>query len=231
MSDAAGALPVHPGRNGPVAILVAVRRPEQAKSRLAGALAPALRRDLVRAMLDDVLAAARAAHDGPLFIVTPDEGYGAIAARHGAALIPDDGDGFNAAVCASLAGDALATARAVLVLPADLPQLRADDVAAVLAALDGAPVVLVPSADGGTTALGLRPPDGLAPAFGPGSAEAHRAGARAAGLPVHELRPPSLAADIDTPADLIAVADRVGPATRAVLPRLPEAWRAPEGAR
>lgn len=216
---------------GPVAIVVAVRRPEQAKSRLAGALPLALRRDLVRAMLDDVLAAARAAHPGPLYVVTPDDGYLAVAARHDAALIPDAGDGFNAAVRAALASPALAAASAVLVLPADLPQLRAADVAAVLDALADDPVVLVPSADGGTSALGLHPPDALAPAFGPGSADAHRDAARAAGLAVRELHPASLAADIDTPRDLIAVSDRVGPATGAVFARLPASWHATAEAR
>ncbi len=123
--------------------------------------------------------------------------------------------------------------------PPNLPQLRGDDVADVLAALSRdaaadstAGAVLVPSADGGTSALGLRPPGALAPAFGPGSAAAHRDAARAAGLPLHELHPPSLAVDIDTPADLMAVRDRVGPATRKVFAHLPAAWHAAaQGAR
>jgi len=213
---------------GGAVILVAARRAAEAKSRLASALPPELRRALVRAMLDDVLAAARAAHPGDLAVVTPDEDYRAVAERHGARLVLDGGDGFNAAVCSALAGPAVRGAAAVVVMPADLPQLEAPDVRRVLEALAEADVVLVPSADGGTAALGLRPPDRMPPRFGPASAEAHRQQAARAGLALRELRLRSLSADVDTPSDLLAVRDRVGPATREVVARLPAGWPPPE---
>ncbi|MSQ42519.1 MAG: 2-phospho-L-lactate guanylyltransferase [Dehalococcoidia bacterium] len=209
--------------NGAV-ILVAARRAAVAKSRLAGALSAELRRDLVRAMLDDVLTAARAAHAGDLVVVTPDDDYRALAERHGARLLLDDGTGFNAAICTALADPSVRRASAALVMPADLPQLEAADVRCVLDALAAVDVVLVPSGDGGTAALGLRPPDRMAPCFGVASADAHRAQAARAALVLRELRPRSLAADVDEPADLLAVRDRVGAATRAVVARLPASW-------
>lgn len=208
------------------AIVVAVRRADEAKTRLAGAFGADTRRALVYAMLDDVLAAARAAHAGALYVLTPDESYGPTAARHGASLLPDRGRGFNPAVCAALTLPALRDLPGALILPVDLPQARADDLRTVLDALatGAAEVVLVPSADGGTAALGLRPPSVMAPHFGEQSAAAHRAAARAAGVTLRELHPASLAADIDTPEDLAAVRDRVGPATRAVLATLVPGW-------
>ncbi|MEX2229065.1 MAG: 2-phospho-L-lactate guanylyltransferase [Dehalococcoidia bacterium] len=211
------------------AVVVAVRRADEAKTRLAGALSADARRALVHAMLDDVLAAARRAHGGALYVLTPDDAYAATAARYEATLLPDAGRGFNIAVCAAVGHAALRDAPGALILPVDIPQVRSDDLRSVLAALAApdAQVVLVPSADGGTAALGLRPPSVMAPHFGIDSAAAHRATARAAGLTLRELSPPSLAADIDTPADLAAVRDRVGPATGAVLATLPAGW--PDG--
>jgi len=57
----------------------------------------------------------------------------------------------------------------------------------------------------GTNALLLTPPDAIRPAFGEGSCERHVAAARAAGIPhsVEHLR--SLALDLDTPADVVAL--------------------------
>lgn len=208
------------------AIVVAVRRAAEAKTRLATAFGAETRRALVRAMLDDVLAAARAAHAGPLYVLTPDEAYSEIAARHNATLLPDGGRGFNPAVCTAVLLPALRAVSGVLILPVDIPQARADDLHDVLETLiaGDADVVLVPSADGGTAALGLRPPSVMAPHFGEQSAAAHRAAASAAGLALRELHPDSLAADVDTPEDLAAVRERVGPATRAVLAALAPGW-------
>jgi coenzyme F420-0:L-glutamate ligase/coenzyme F420-1:gamma-L-glutamate ligase len=60
-------------------------------------------------------------------------------------------------------------------------------------------VVVVPDRHGtGTNGLLLTPPDAIAPAFGPGSCERHRALALAAGVAFRLERPPSLLLDIDT---------------------------------
>ena len=67
-------------------------------------------------------------------------------------------------------------------------------------------VGIVPDRHGeGTNALVLVPPTAIEPAFGEGSRARHEAAARAAGIPfaIEELA--SLALDLDTPADLIAL--------------------------
>ena len=89
-----------------VCLIVPVKSLDDAKSRLAAALAPVLRARLVLAMLEDVLAAARAAHDGALLVATPDTRYKEIAVRFGASLLWDDGSGYNAAVSRALVSPA-----------------------------------------------------------------------------------------------------------------------------
>ena len=205
-----------------LAVIVPVKPLERAKSRLAAALGDAARRALVPAMLDDVLAAVRAAHDGPLLLVSTDPTYDGAAATHHARRVPDGAPGYNGAVGAALQLDEVLVAGAALVLPADLPQLRPDAVRTLACALQEAPVVLAASADGGTSALGLRPPDAMPSAFGPDSAAAHRRLAREAGLVLAEPPLLAIAIDVDTPDDLRTVAACAGPVTAAVLARLGE---------
>ena len=56
----------------------------------------------------------------------------------------------------------------------------------------------------GTNALGLRPPEVIDVAFGPGSRAAHRSRAEAAGAHYSEVDGP-LAIDLDTPEDLVLI--------------------------
>ncbi len=71
--------------------------------------------------------------------------------------------------------------------------------------MPGPTVVLVTDRHGtGTNALGLRPPDVIDFAFGPGSRAAHRERAAAAGARYVELDGP-LTVDLDTPEDLVFV--------------------------
>ena len=66
-------------------------------------------------------------------------------------------------------------------------------------------VVLVTDRHGtGTNALGLRPPEVIDFAFGPGSRAAHRDRAAAAGARYVEVDGP-LTVDLDTPEDLVYV--------------------------
>ena len=198
------------------AIIVAVQDAGRAKSRLGADLDAAARRSLVLAMLDDVLGAIRQVHAGPLIVVSADPAYDPSAHRHAAEVLHDIGEGYNAAV--TLALNSLAgRVDAALVLPGDLPQLQAADVAAILDALATPGVTIVASEDGGTTALGLRPIDVIATAFGLDSAQRHRDAAAQAAAPLTELHLDSLRVDVDTLDDLSAVWEDVGPATAAVL--------------
>ena len=67
-------------------------------------------------------------------------------------------------------------------------------------------VAIVPDRHGtGTNALALAPPGAIQPAFGEGSCARHVAAAREAGVPFAVEELPSLALDLDTPADVVAL--------------------------
>ena len=92
----------------------------------------------------------------------------------------------------------------LVVLHGDLPNLAADDVAALIDAAAGGPAVAIaPDRLGtGTNGLALRPPGVIGFRFGAGSFAAHRAEAQTAGVDPAVVVRPGLAFDLDTPEDL-----------------------------
>ena len=97
-------------------------------------------------------------------------------------------------------------ADAILVLPSDLPVLAVSDVHQITAlGRRSDSVVIAASKDGGTNALLLHPSDAIDFAFGLQSCAQHQQLAERAGITPQILRTPSLALDIDSPADLSAL--------------------------
>jgi len=136
------------------------------------------------------------------------------------AIDPEPGD-MNNAVRLGLAAARQHGALTAIVLPADIPLVSRDDLVSLVAAAGHAPraVIVGASRDGqGTNALLLRPPDIIAPAFGPPSVERHLRLGQAAGAVTRVESNLGLALDVDTPADLAVLADLpVGPRTAALL--------------
>jgi 2-phospho-L-lactate guanylyltransferase len=187
--------------------LVPVKGTPDGKARLARLLSPAQRQSLVRAMLHDVVETLRASPGLRRVAVTsPDAGVLALAERLGAVplLEPPDARGLNAALTAAVVRLEQAGAEAVLIVQGDVPEIGTDDVAAMLDGVAARPRLVrgAPSDDGGTSALLLRPPHVIAPAFGPDSFARHRAAAEAAGLAFEQCDRGALAVDIDRPRDL-----------------------------
>ena len=149
MSDGVSVRPV---------IVVPVKRLADAKSRLASELDPPARNELVVAMLEDVLTAVRAAYDGPVMVLSPSDEYAEVARPFDAGWERDAGTGYNEAIRHAASTDAATSAGAMLVLPGNLPGARPEDVTRLLEALRRADVVVATAVDGGTAALGLRPP-------------------------------------------------------------------------
>lgn len=207
------------------AALVPVGDLGHAKTRLSPALT---RKDAARlclTMLDDVLAAL-AAVDAlhPVAVATHDARVAARAQAAGARVLAAP-PGLNPAVASATRTLATEGAEAVLVVLGDVAGVLPDDLRALLAAgeaLGGPGVVLAPSDDGGSSALLRRPPDVVPVAFGPGSAAAHRAAAERRGVPFRTLALPSLATDLDVPADLevFAAGGPGGAGTHALLREL-----------
>jgi len=185
--------------------LIPVKELSQAKARLAPVLDAAGRRKLALALFRDVLAAALAcpAIDG-VAVVSRDADVLSIAVEAGAQGLPERGDLNEALTSAAEKLRARGVDRLV-VLAADLPLVTAEDIQAVAEA--DADVVVVPSTDGGTNALALRP-GAIAFQFGPKSAQRHLKAAREAGLRTLLLDLPGLGLDIDTPSDLERLRER-----------------------
>jgi 2-phospho-L-lactate/phosphoenolpyruvate guanylyltransferase len=152
-------------------------------------------------MLADVLRATEKwSHK---LIVTNDPDAEAVGLAFGCALVPDPGEGLNAAVTAGTKAAVQAGCSNLLVLPSDVPMVTSDDVNALFSYPEQ--VVVAPSGDGGTNALLRRPPGVLAPSFGPGSAALHARRAQDAGLTCRSVELASLVLDIDHYRDLVTL--------------------------
>lgn len=159
-------------------------------------------------MLEDVLEAIGAARTIEHTIVVSTEPRAVeIAGMEGAEVIADPEEGGHSG--AALAGIARARqlgAGTVVLLPIDCPLLAPRELDRLLTGTPGRYVAIVPDRHGtGTNALALSPPDAIEPSFGEGSCARHVAAAREAGVPYNVEELPSLALDLDTPADIVAL--------------------------
>lgn len=200
-------------------VVVPVKRLAVAKSRL-GSYGDELRQQLALAFAADVVTAALAtASVRHVLVVTDDAQAAELLVGLGAISTPDHpDDGLNPAL---VHGAALLRRAdpdlAVATLSADLPALRALDLAAVLALVGAASRAFVADAAAtGTTLLAAGPGAELLPAYGLRSREEHlRSGA--CELPAGD----GLRRDVDTPADLeLALLLGVGRHTAHVVRRL-----------
>lgn len=213
--------------------LVPLKDLEAAKTRLAEALSAGERRDLVRAMAEDVLAVL-AGHPAvvQVLVLSDDPEVARLAIEHGAGHWPETGlqdrpgdqhgagapppgaatDPLNRllAAAASRLAAAAAPGDLTLVLHADLPCLGRADIDAAVMALDAAGgVVLGCDAQGsGSNLLLFASASPPVFQFGPGSAEAHRRGAGSGKIPFQCLHLTGVASDIDTPEDLRRLRDQ-----------------------
>jgi 2-phospho-L-lactate/phosphoenolpyruvate guanylyltransferase len=186
-----------------VRIIVPHRGLAAAKTRLAQVLDDADREALALRLLERVLGVARAACSD-VVVITPSTALDRVVAGSGATLVVQLGMGLNAGL--DQARDAARSdgIQTLAILHGDLPNLTAEDVAALLQPIaDEAGVAIGPDRAGvGTNGLALRPIDAIPFRFGPGSFAAHREEAQRAGLPLAIVERPGLAFDLDTPADL-----------------------------
>ena len=215
--------------------IIPVKRFGDAKRRLLEALDRRQRAAIVKAMLADVLTSIAATERVERVIVVTGEGRAERLALHHARRKslplevfrdPDDAGHSEAATLGIVRARALG-ATCVALLPADCPLLDARELDLALERMRPGRVAVVPDRHGtGTNALLLSPADAIGPAFGEGSCERHADRGRRAGLAVAVEPLPSLALDLDTPADLLALAEALegnapsAPATAAELARL-----------
>lgn len=185
-----------------------VKRFALAKRRLATGIDDERRVALIEAMLGDALEAIAAARSlERTIVVTSEQRAASAAAASGAEVVPDPDEGGHSG--AALAGieQALASgACCAVLLPSDCPLLAPREIDRLLTGLPERFVAIVPDRHGaGTNALVLAPPDAIQPSFGEGSRARHVSAARSANIPFAVEELPSLALDLDTPADVVAL--------------------------
>jgi 2-phospho-L-lactate/phosphoenolpyruvate guanylyltransferase len=185
-----------------------VKRFAAAKQRLAPGIGSTHRAELAAAMMKDTLEAIGAARSVEhLVVVTSEPRAIELARASGAEVLPDPDDGGHSG--AALAGISRARERGagcVVLLPIDCPLLATRELERLLTGIPERYVAIVPDRHGtGTNALALAPPGAIEPSFGEGSCARHVAAAREAGLPFGVEELPSLALDLDTPADIVAL--------------------------
>lgn len=183
-------------------LLLAVRPPEEGKSRLAEALDRAARIELNYNMFRHSLRVGSEVFQADRIVVVSRSPALLDEARAlGAQALAEAGTDLNAALEQAARHAIGRGAESLLSLSSDLPMLTADDIQALIEA----PAAIAIATDRlrlGTNGLRMRPAGAIAFHYGEGSLAAHLAAARAAGLAAAVVERPGLANDIDTPADL-----------------------------
>ena len=182
-------------------VVIPIKAPEWCKTRLAPVLGDRERRKLVADMLAQTVSAAQSIVGlQRVLLLGP--------SRHDLPgdipLLPDAGQGLNVALEGARNAAIGAGVRRLLIVSADLPLIRSEDVSALLN-LPGESVAIAPDHAGtGTNAVSLPLPSAAKFAFhyGDGSFAAHRAEAGRLGLPFLSLRRRGLELDVDRPEEL-----------------------------
>jgi 2-phospho-L-lactate guanylyltransferase len=197
-------------------VVIPVKGTVSAKSRLGGSteLALAIALDSVAEALSAVPEAVSAvpeALEGRIIVVTS-AAIAPLFESLGARVVIDAGKGLNSA---ARQGIAAATTDSVAVLLGDVPAMRAPELAAALELAGRHPLAFVPDADDdGTVLITALTKADHRPEFGAHSRAAHTAaGYVELDIPLDS----GLRRDVDTPGQLAALGDRLGPRTRAAL--------------
>jgi 2-phospho-L-lactate guanylyltransferase len=196
--------------SGSVMAIVPMKPFSEAKRRLSNVLEGEAREELSRRLLLRTLAVLERAHGVTRFaVVSRDEQVLKTARSRGAWSMYETGNGLNDALEQATRVANANGVHAVLIVPADLPNLDESDIEKIVE-LGGNPpaVVIAPDRrDHGTNMLMVNPP-GLIPfAFGEMSFEQHQRLAERAGARVEIYRSESVAFDLDLPEDVAAMGE------------------------
>ncbi len=186
--------------------IIPVKPLVNAKSRLSEALAPDERRKLAEDMLRRIVSVTTSVPQiAGTLVISRDSKALAIARELGVRTVMESGQPeLNAALMRATAQVIRWKGSGVLILPADLPLVMAEDLQGMIAlARDLFSVVIATDRnEDGTNAMLVRPPGLFEYAYGPGSYKRHIERARAANATVEIYQSERLMLDIDLPEDL-----------------------------
>ena len=180
--------------------LIAIKERARCKTRLAEALAPSARIEVVRSMLAAVLSAAGAAQTvRQIIVVSPERD--SVPAQ--IPVLADTGECLNGALRQAHRVLLELGCREVAILPADLPKITAAEIDDLVHAGRAGGFAIAPDTAGvGTNALYLASLLPFRFQFGADSQRLHLQEAQRAGLSAAVVHLPGLAFDVDSPADL-----------------------------
>lgn len=207
-------------------VIVPIKGLTQAKQRLAPLLSGSERRALMTHMIDDVLSVVCQTEGiSGLVVITNDEDVRTQARLYNARIMAEpaardlkalasankepgaEGDGIetvgverlNQVFAMAMKQLAEEGEDGVLLLPADVPLMTVENLKQMLAHHRNPGVTIVPaSADGGTNAMMVSPPQLIAPGYGHRSCQRHSEFARAVGIEPQVLESPGTGTDTGT---------------------------------
>lgn len=196
-----------------VCAVIPIKQLANAKQRLSGLLGVAERTALFRAMVEDVLTAVEACTlIDEIMIVTDDPEVAELAGGFGARVVPEPASpGLIEAVTAAAAQLSTERSSALVFLPGDVPLVTPEELEVVLDGFGrsaGPEMTIVPANDlGGSNCVACSPPDAMTFGFGEDSFRRHIRLAEDSGIIPTVARLPGIGLDIDTPDDLLTLAE------------------------
>ena len=181
-------------------VLIPVKERARSKTRLAEALSPPARIELVRSMLAAVLSAAGSAQTvHQVIVISPERDC--IPAQ--IPVLADTGESLNGALMQAHALLREFGCREIVILPGDLPKISHSEIDALVRAGRAGGFAIAPDSAGvGTNALCLVSPAPFRFQFGLDSGRLHLQEAQRMGLSPQVVRLPGLEFDVDSPTDL-----------------------------
>lgn len=193
--------------------IVPVKPLRRRKSRLAEILSSEERAALNRGLLENTIKSLvdipEIAH---VLVISRDQAALSLARSLGARTVQENGaPQLNVALSRATGVAKTYATQSVLVLPADLPLITAEDVQVMLSKAFDPPVVVVAPdhSQKGTNALLLSPPEIIEYHFGPNSFKKHCQLAREVGARLEICELSSLSLDLDEPEDLALLVQKL----------------------
>jgi 2-phospho-L-lactate guanylyltransferase len=182
-----------------------VKKLSKSKTRLSFVLTQQEREIFSLTMLEDVLGAVKNSILAHIVVIGSDRAVQTLATNYGASYVEDVSNGLNSAIKQAIKWCNLNKADSVLILPADIPLILAEDINHIFRLANrNNSLVISPSRTGGTNALFLNPPDLIPPNFGSKSFLKHKTAAKNKGtITIYQSKRVSF--DIDSPKDLISL--------------------------
>lgn len=186
--------------------IVPVKPLRRGKSRLAGVLSEDERALLNFTMLSSTLRTLREVEEiEHILVVSRDPAALSLAREYNAKTVQEDGQPeLNTALQRATVVAQMYAAQEILILPADLPLLSANDIRRILQRAKNPPVVVISPdrRNDGTNALYMNPPGLIEYRYGAGSFHQHVEQAKAKGVRVEICQLSTLSLDLDLPEDL-----------------------------